>query len=68
MSHRLWQFKRINEFFKNRGFDIGLRRSGYVKKDDVVKDFKQFEKKTAKKHDIKILTIVLMAHGLENDW
>ena len=58
----------VNEFFKNRGFDVGLRRSGDVKKGDVVKDFKQFEKNTPKKHDIKILTIVLMAHGLEDDW
>ena len=46
-----------------------LRLFGDVKKDDVVRAFKDFERKIPNKpHDIKILTIVFMAHGLENDW
>ena len=45
-----------------------LRRSGDVKSEDVVKAFEQFEEKTSKKHGISILVIVVMSHGLENDW
>ena len=45
------------------------RLSGNVEKDEAVKAFKDFEKTAPEKpHDIKILTIVIMAHGLENDW
>ena len=45
-----------------------LRLSGYVKINDAVQAFKNFERKAPQKpHDIKILTIVIMTHGSGND-
>ena len=45
-----------------------LRLSGHVKLDDVVKAFNYFERNAPQKpNDIKILTIVIMTHGSDND-
>ena len=50
------------------GFNVELSLSGDVKKDDAVRAIKGFERKAPNKpHSIKMLTLVFMAHGLEND-
>ena len=52
----------------HHGFDVELCRSGDVKRDHAVKAIKDFEGRTpTKPHAIKMLTLVFMAHGLEND-
>ena len=60
----------FHKFSKNcHGFEMKIRLNGYVTKDNVQNAIKQFVRDTPTwNHGIKILAIVLMAHGGEDGW
>ena len=58
-----------NKFSKNcHGFDIKIRLNGNVTKESVKIAIEKFVQDTPTSNRIKILAIVLMAHGGEDDW
>ena len=68
-TYMVGPIKKIDNFQTQHGFDVKLRLSGNVKRDDVLRAIKDFVRKAPNKpHELKMLTIVFMAHGLENDW
>ena len=69
MNYLFTRRKNVYKFSKNcHGFETKIRLNGHVTENNVQNAIEQFVRDTPNSnHGIKILAIVLMAHGGEGD-